>query len=354
MTPERIAIVAPLPPWRGGISHHSMMLGEALTQRADVRGFSFSRLYPDALFPGRSQRDPLARRAGFPVEEAVDSMNPFAWAKASRSIMEYEPDVVAVAWWHPMFAPALTSVVGASRRMGARIVVVVHNVRPHAWFPLSDDMADWMFRNADGCVAMTGQVADAIERLESKVPVRIAGHPPYNQFDRGRYTRASAREALGLGREKVVLFFGMVRAYKRLSVLLDAWPRVHEATGATLIVAGEFYDDRRRLMAKVDALRGVRVFDEYVDDAEVERYFRAADVLAMPYLPRSQSGAEATATAFGLPVAGPTGGCAHEMAERLLESLSSPPACTTRCGATWEAAAAAVIDAANGQQWMAR
>lgn len=346
---HRIAIVAPLPPWRGGISHHSMMLGEALARRAKVFGFTFSRLYPGAVFPGKDQRDPTGRRARFDVVEVVDSMAPLSWRGAAQSIKAFGPSIVVVAWWHPAFAPALTAVAAKARRDGARVVMVVHNAEPHARFPFSKALTRWALRHADGFVAMTGHVFDEALRMAPGVPARIAGHPPYTQFDSGRHTRETARAALRLGPEPIVLFFGMVRRYKKLARLLDVWPMVHANTKATLLVAGEFYDDESRLRRTAEHLKGVKLTGRYAPDDEVEALFRAADVLAMPYEPRSQSGAESTAEAFGVPVViGPA-----DLGERLIRALHIPTK-PAPSGATWGAMASAVIDVSQNDYWCAQ
>jgi D-inositol-3-phosphate glycosyltransferase len=299
----RIALVGPVHPWRGGIAQYLGLLGEALMPRAEVRGVTFTRQYPEFLFPGASQRDPQAEPPRFPVTPLLDSIAPWTWRRSARHLEAFAPGLVILKWWLPFFGPAFASTVGPLRRDGSRVVLVCDNLVPHERRPFDMAFTRWMLRNSDGYLVMSESVERDLDALKPGAPRRRVLHPLYAQFDRGRWTRETARATFGLDGE-VALFFGYVRHYKGLDTLLDAWPRVRARRPATLVVAGEFYEDAAPYRAKVEAAGegAVRLLDRYIADDEVEALFKAADVVVLPYRSATQSGVTHVAYALGVPV----------------------------------------------------
>ena len=299
----RIALLGPLAPWRGGLAQYLALLGEALAPRgAEVRGWTFTLQYPGFLFPGTSQIDPDAARPSFPTVASLNSIAPWTWRATARELERFAPGLVILKWWVPFFAPSFASAVGPLRRRGTRVALVCDNLVPHESRPFDGALTRWMLRNSDGYLVMSEQVEGDLNRLKPGAPRRRVHHPLYAQFDRGRFTRESARAALRLDGD-VVLFFGYVRAYKGLDTLLEAWPAVRAKRAATLVVAGEFYEDEapyRRLAAA--AGDSVRLLSRYVPDDEVEALFKAADVAVLPYRSATQTGVTHVAYALGLPV----------------------------------------------------
>ena len=314
----RIALVGPVHPWRGGIAQYLGLLGEALMPRAEVRAVTFTRQYPEMLFPGASQRDPSAEPPRFPVTARIDSIAPWSWSLAARELEAFAPGLVILKWWLPFFGPSFASSVGPLRRRGSRVVLVCDNLVPHERRPFDMAFTRWMMRNSDGYLVMSESVERDLDRLKPGAPKRRVLHPLYAQFDRGRYTRESARAKLGLTGD-VALFFGYVRHYKGLDTLLDAWPAVRARRPATLVVAGEFYEDSAPYRARVERAsdaeastglagattvrRGaIHLMDRYIADDEVEALFKAADVVVLPYRAATQSGVTHVAYALGVPV----------------------------------------------------
>ncbi|MFM8558439.1 MAG: glycosyltransferase [bacterium] len=322
---RRIGLVGPLHPWRGGLAQYLQLLGEALEAHAEVRAVTFTRQYPDFLFPGTSQFDPDAPRPRFPTEALLDSIGPISWRRSAAHLERFAPGAVSLKWWMPFFAPAFASAVGPLRRRGTRVVLVCDNLVPHEPRFYDRAFTDWMLRNSDGYLVMSDSVERDLDRLKPGAPRRRVPHPFYAQFDRGRHTRESARAALGLEGD-VALFFGYVRHYKGLDTLLTAWKRVRaERPGATLVVAGEFYErpePYRELAAEVG---GVRLVDRYIPDDEVEALFRAADVTVLPYRSGTQSGVTHVAYALGSPVVATTVGGITETVRDGETGLTCPP-----------------------------
>jgi glycosyltransferase involved in cell wall biosynthesis len=185
------------------------------------------------------------------------------------------------------------------------VVLVCDNLVPHEKRPLDGAFTRWMLRESDGYLVMSRSVEADLDRLKPGALRRFVKHPLYSQFDRGRWTRESARAHLGISGD-VLLFFGYVRRYKGLDVLIEALPRVRQRRPATLIVAGEFYEPPapyREQVARLGLGDAVRFLDHYLPDAEVEAVFRAADLAVLPYRAATQSGVTHVAYALGLPVA---------------------------------------------------
>ena len=297
----RIALLGPLAPWRGGLSQYLGLLGEALMAQAEVRGVTFTRQYPGFLFPGASQVDPAAERPRFPVEPLLDSIGPWSWSRTARHLERFAPGAVVLKWWMPFFAPAFASSVGPLRRRGTRVVLVCDNLVPHERRPFDSALTRWMLRQSDGYLVMSESVERDLDRLKPRAPRRRVAHPLYAQFDRGRWSRETARRHLGLEGD-VALFFGYVRRYKGLDILLEAWRRVRALRPATLVVAGEFYEDPAPSRRLAEAAGGVRLLERYLPDEEVEAVFRAADVAVLPYRSATQSGVTHVAYALDTPV----------------------------------------------------
>jgi len=302
----RIARGGPLAPWRGGLAQYLALLGEALARRAEVRAVTFTRQYPAQLFPGGSQLDPAAPRPTCPGEALLDSIGPLSWRRTARRLERFAPGAVILKWWMPFFAPAFASAVGPLRKRGTRVVLVCDNLLPHEKRPLDRELSAWMLRNSDGYLVMSESVERDLAALKPGAPYRRVPHPLYAQFDGGRFDRARARARLGLDPDgEVVLFFGYVRRYKGLDTLLEAWPAVRARRPATLVVAGDFYEDPapyRALAAAAGAPAAVRLREGYQSDEDVEALFRAADVVVLPYRSATQSGVTHVAYALGVPV----------------------------------------------------
>ena len=299
----RVAVVAPLWPYRGGIAHFAASMARSLAARGHtVRAVTFSRQYPARLFPGKTQFDTSPAPAGVPrAERLLDTLDPRTWARTARRIAEDGTDVAVLHYWMPFVAPALGSLARALRRRGVRVVVVVHNALPHEAGPLDRPLARYALGGADALVAMSAGVAADVERLGVRVPVRMAAHPAYDHFG-AAVAPGEARARLGLPADApVLLFFGFVRAYKGIGVLLDAMPAVAaRVPGVRLVVAGEFYGDEAALRAQAAPLGATVRFDaDYIPDARVADYFGAATAVVQPYLAATQSGVAGIAFHFG-------------------------------------------------------
>lgn len=300
----KIALVGLTHPFRGGISHYTTLLCRALREQHEVVFFSLSRQYPRLLFPGKTQLDQSSLPFQVKNEPCLDSINPLTWFETGRRIREFGPDLVLFSWWHPFFAPAFGSV--ARLAGGAPCCFLCHNVLPHESSLIDRLLLRYVF--SSGAAFITHSVEDAanLRLFAPRAPVRRNPHPSYGAFATERVPdRGDARRALGLADRRLLLFFGFVRAYKGLDVLLDAVLQLAPEEGYHLLVVGEFYEDPSKYQSALDALKArdqVTLVDRYVGNEEIPDYFAAADLVVVPYLSATQSGIVQMAYGFGKPV----------------------------------------------------
>ncbi|MEN9577778.1 MAG: hypothetical protein RJA70_787 [Pseudomonadota bacterium] len=301
----RICIVGPSHPYRGGIAHHTALLGRAMLSEHDLSVINFTRLYPDALFPGKTQYDTSDAPLDLPMARIVDSISPPSWLRAAQRIAEFAPDRVLFQWWHPFFAPAYRSLSWALRRQcNAKQIYLCHNVVPHESSALNTTLVRTGLAGADAFVLHSQAERPALERFARGRPITVHPHPTYDAFGAQHRNRDEARARLGLSGD-VLLFFGYVRAYKGLMTALDALPSILQQRHVTLVVAGEFYDDKQPYLDKIRSLGledRVRLFDEYIPNERVGDFFAAADLVVQPYVTATQSGISQLAFGFEKPV----------------------------------------------------
>ena len=266
---------------------------------------TFSRQYPERLFPGKTQLDPGPAPPDLPrAHPLVDSMGPRSWWRTARHVADGGADAFVFMHWMPFFGPAFGTIARRLRRRGVPSVAVVHNALPHERRPGDRALTRYALGACRGLVVLSDGVRADTDTLGLGIPVVRTDHPSYDVFGPA-VPQIDARAALGLpARAPVFLFFGFIRRYKGLHVLLDAMARVRaRVPEAQLVVAGEFYADEAALRAKIDALGGaVRLDARYVPDAEVGRYVCACDAVVQPYVSATQSGVAQIAFHFERPV----------------------------------------------------
>ena len=306
----KIALLSCLPPYRGGISQFNASLLEELGKWHDMKAFNFKRQYPSFLFPGKTQFVPEA--SALPADALLDTLNPFSWRKTARAIRAFAPDVLVLPYWMSWFALPLGYV---ARRAGCPVTIgLLHNALPHEphWF--DKPLTRYFLKGCQGFVTLSDSVRRDLLSLKADARVRTLFHPPYGQFGK-RLPREEAAARLGLDpAKKTLLFFGLIREYKGLDLLLEAFRGLPEEY--QLVIAGEPYGSFERYRSILDSLPGkerVHCFLSYIPDAEVARFFSVADAVVLPYRSASQSGIGAIAAHFGTPmVVTPVGGLPAE------------------------------------------
>lgn len=309
----KVAILSCFPPYRGGISQFNASLLEELGKWHDMIPFNFKRQYPSFLFPGETQYAPDSTPNGIP--RTLDTLNPFSWVRTARAVRASRPDVLVLPYWMSWFALPLGFV---ARRAGCPCIGLMHNVIPHEprWFDKA--LTRYFLKACKGFVTLSEKVKEELLSLKADARALALFHPLYNRFGE-KLPREEAAKALGIDPgKKTLLFFGLIRDYKGLDLLLEALREMPEDW--QLVVAGEPYGSFDKYQRIIDALPGkdrIHLFLSYIPDAEVAKYFSAADAAVLPYRSASQSGIGAVAAHFGVPtVVTPVGALPAEAGAR--------------------------------------
>lgn len=289
-----VVIVSTAPPWRGGIAQYVDELGKAFEKTHITRIITFRKQYPRFMKPNQlSDKAPE-----LPTEMILRPLAFWTWRKAIRRINQLRPKLVIMKYWHPFFGPAFGFIL---RRVEAQTAVIIDNVLPHEKFPHSSMIAKYVLSAANFIFTQSDVSEIELRKiLPTRMPIRVE-HPRFTP--REQVLKSVARHSIGLNNEeRVILFFGYVRPYKGLDVLLHAMLEP-QLRNVTLVIAGEFYELRRRY-EKALARLGPRVlvFDKYAADEDLPYFFSAADAVILPYTQITQSGVAHLAAAYGTPI----------------------------------------------------
>ncbi len=300
----RIALLSCFHPFRGGISQFNACLYEELGRTNDVKAFNFTRQYPDILFPGRTQKVTEDDEA-VPVrsEAVLDTVNPFSYGRTVRAIRRWRPDLVVVRYWMSWFAPSLGYVCGRLKK-DCRVVAILDNVIPHEPHFFDAPLTRFFLKGCDGYVTLCDAVAKDLLRLKKDARFTVIPHPLYSHFGE-KIPREEAETRLGLAHGKRnLLFFGLIREYKGLDILLEAFAGLGD--GYQLIIAGEPYGSFRKYQEIISRIgdREKRIVSRlaYIRDSEVKLYFSAADLTVLPYRSATQSGISSVSYHFEVPM----------------------------------------------------
>ena len=299
----KIVILGPAHPYRGGLASIMETMAHEYMRRGDeVRIYTFSLQYPSLLFPGKSQTVDTPAPTDLHIERVMNTCNPLNWIRLGLRLRRERPDMVLMKYWTPFMAPCFGTIARIARGNGhTKFICQIDNVEPHERHIIDRPFNRYYLRAVDGFVYMSEQVHGELREYTS-APALFSPHPMFSNFGE-RVERAEACRALGLDANlQYLLFFGLIREYKGLDILLEAWSRVRR-DGQKLIVAGEFYDDKERyapLFARLGA--SVVLHDRFIADADVKYYFSVADALVLPYRTATQSGVTQIAYNFHLPM----------------------------------------------------
>ena len=278
------------------------------TPVAEVEMVTFTLQYPSFLFPGKTQYSTDPAPEGLPVKRMMNSINPFSWLRTGRYLRRRKPDLIISAYWLPFMAPCLGTVLRCAKGKGTRRVAILHNLIPHEHRPGDKLFSRYFVRSNDAFITLSRSVLEDIDLFDPQHnrPRVYSPHPLYDHYG-SLLPAPEARRILGLPEEgRYVLFFGFIREYKGLDLLLEALADSRlKAMGVKLLVAGEFYGDAKPYLDQIERLelgdRGVLKSD-FIPDSEVNRYFSAADVVAQPYKSATQSGVSQIAYHFEKPM----------------------------------------------------
>jgi len=314
----RIAYLSTFYPFRGGIAQFNASLYREFEKQHEIRAFTFTRQYPDLLFPGTTQYvTPGDVVDNIPATPLLDTINPYSYFSTAARIKKFQPDLLVMKFWMPFFAPALGTAAGRLRRHGTRAIAILDNLVPHERRPGDLALIKYFLRRNDGFVAMSKTVEKDLLGFLPNSRYVLRPHPLYAHFG-DAIPPQEAKARLGLPADKrILLFFGFIRDYKGLDNLIHAM--AHLSNEYLLVIAGEVYGSFEKyqdLIAATGTTDRIKLFVRYIEDHEVRVFFSAAEVCVLPYKSATQSGIVQIAFNFNLPViATDVGGLSEMVAE---------------------------------------
>ena len=299
----KIAILSCFYPYRGGISQFNACLYEELSKTHDVKAFNFSRQYPEILFPGKTQFVTEDDEA-VPVESIslLDTANPFTYISTYHAIRDWKPDVLIVRYWMSYFAPSLGYITRKMKKH-CKVISILDNVIPHEPHFFDAPLTRYFLKGSTGSVTLCEAVSHDLLDLQPESKYAVIQHPLYSHFGQKK-DRLETEKKLGLLHGmKNILFFGLIRHYKGLDILLEAFGKLPE--DYQLIVAGEPYGSFDIYQEIIDRLPGkdrIHLNLKYIKDSEVADWFSAADLAVLPYRSATQSGISSVSYHFEVPM----------------------------------------------------
>ena len=305
----KIVILGTAYPYRGGLATFNERLARQFQAEGhDVEVVTFTLQYPSFLFPGKTQYSNEVAPTDVRIKRWVNSCNPFNWVSVGRKIRKMQPDMLITCYWMAFFAPCYGIIERIVKCNGkTRCLALVHNMIPHEPSLLDKLFAPFYVKSTDGFVALSDSVVKDIDKLDKcRKPKTFSPHPIYDHYGE-RMSKAKACELLKLDADKdYMLFFGLVRAYKGLDLLLDAIGKMHDKLpNLRLLIAGEFYEQEegyREQIKNLGLTEKVIIRNEFIPDADLRLYFGAADLIVQPYKTATQSGVTQVAFHFEKPM----------------------------------------------------
>lgn len=301
-------IIGPAYPLRGGLATFDELFCRAFNEQGHhCEIISYSLQYPNFLFPGSTQFDTSGQAPkGLAIHTLINSVNPFSWLKTAAFIKKHKPDYVVFRYWIPFMGPALGTIARRVRKKGIKVLAITDNVIPHEKRPGDRAFTKYFIGSCDGFITMSQAVLQDLEQFTNTSHKRFLLHPLYTSFGE-KLPKQVARQKLGIGDgDKVILFFGLIRKYKGLDILLEAMAdeRIRQL-GVKLLIAGEFYEDRAyydEIIQRNKLENNILLHAGFVANEDVKTYFSATDLVTLTYRSATQSGVTQVAFHFEKPV----------------------------------------------------
>ncbi len=316
-----IALIGPVFPFRGGISHYTSHLSSHLIDKGiEVSIFSFRRQYPAWLYPGVSDRDPSFEPLRSKAKFILDPIYPWTWDRCAKEIIQFKPDLVIIPWWTTFWAPAFSRILILLKHKGVRTIILVHNVIPHESKPWDRILTRMALSQTENFIVQTEAQKNILHIFFPKIKVKLAPHPVYDEFPGKRIDPVTARNRLKIpqGRQ-ILLFMGIIRKYKGLQLMIKAMQVLKSMNSAIhLVVAGEFWEPIEEYQMQISELQlheHITIFPGYIPNEDIPLFLSAANLLVAPYTAGTQSGMVKLAMGFGTPVV-----ISRQITDKLLES----------------------------------
>jgi D-inositol-3-phosphate glycosyltransferase len=305
---KKIVILGTAHPFRGGLATYNERLArEYMHQGHEVIIYTFSLQYPGFLFPGKTQFSDTPAPKDLDIRVKVNSINPFNWCRVGREIRKLNPDLLIIKYWLPFMSPCFGTIARkVKKNKHTKVVSILDNIIPHEKRFFDKQFSNYFVKPVDGFVAMSRSVLNDLDVFDKDKPRIFCEHPLYDNFGES-LPKEQAQHNLGLDPQfRYMLFFGFIRDYKGLDILLNAFAdKRFENKMIRLIVAGEFYSDSKPFYEMITRLKlrdSVIMSTDFIPDDEVVSYFCASDIIVQPYKSATQSGVTQIAYHFNKPM----------------------------------------------------
>ncbi len=306
---KKIIIIGPAHPLRGGgMSTFNERLAKAFMQAGHtVSIYTFSLQYPSFLFPGTSQYSTEPAPAGLNIKVLINSINPLNWIKVGRMLRKESPDLIVVRYWLPFMGPCFGTILRiAKKNKHSKVVCIADNIIPHEKRAGDKAFTQYFIKPVDAFITMSEKVLADLKLFNNTKPAEYIPHPLYDNFGE-KIPKDLARKNLGIAaNEKIILFFGFIRKYKGLDMLLEAMALLKDKMpDLKLMIAGEYYEDQKQYEEQIEQL-GIRdrliLKTTFIADNEIKNYLCASDLVVQPYRNATQSGVTPLAYHFEIPM----------------------------------------------------
>lgn len=311
MPSQKIIIIGSAFPLRGGgiATFNERLAKEFIDEGFDTTIYTFSYQYPSFLFPGTSQYSTEPAPKGIPIKVKINSVNPLNWITVGNELKKFRPDIIVVRYWLPFMGPCLGTILRKVKKNHfTKVVCIADNILPHEKRLGDKWLTRYFVKPVDRFIIMSAKVMNDLKIFAKDKPAQLVLHPLYDNFGE-KINKAKAREKLQINQsDKILLFFGFIRKYKGLDLLLNGFKILQEKKSVTnlkLMIAGEFYDDEKNyasLLNDTQIKNNLILETHFIRNDEVKNYFCAADCVIQPYRSATQSGVTPLAYHFEIPM----------------------------------------------------
>jgi glycosyltransferase involved in cell wall biosynthesis len=307
---KKIIIIGPAHPLRGGLASYDERLAKEFTSEGfDTTIYTFSYQYPSFLFPGTTQYSTEPAPENISIKVKINSINPVNWIIVGNELKKLNAGIIVVRYWLPFMGPCLGTILRiVKKNQHTKVICIADNIFPHEKRAGDKAFTKYFLRPIDGFITMSQKVLADLDQFAKGKPAQFVPHPLYDNFGE-KITKEEAREKLKINpADKVLLFFGFIRKYKGLDILLQSMKILKKnpsTQNIRLLIAGEFYEDKknyRELLSDPDIKDNLIIHTEFITDSMVKYYLSAADCVVQPYRKATQSGVTPLAYHFEKPM----------------------------------------------------
>ena len=302
----KISLIGPTNPFRGGISMYSSLLYNQLKTRHEIQFISFKKMYPSFLYPGKTDKDSSSRELlNIRCERIFKPFSPISWFATFKRIKAFSPELVIFSWWVSFFAPSYFILIKLLKwKTNSKILFLCHNVIEHESNPIKRLFTKSVLKNGNFFIVHSDMDYMNLNQFIPKDKIKKEHHPLYDIYNLTTISREEARNKLK-EEEGIILFFGFVRKYKGLKYLIQALAKIPSTVKAKLYIVGEFWESRAQydqLINSLNLMDRIVINDSYIRNEDVEVYFKASDIVVLPYISATGSGIVQLAYGFDRPV----------------------------------------------------